>query len=245
MGLTKQLRKLADWLETPGYREARRLRVPHELYRLFGRVNAWGKVASVLDVGANNGHFSRAAAQCFPDATVHAFEPLQVCQEKLQKTARRFGRIQVHQLALGEEQGMVTMYENAYPDSSSLLPMTERHKDLWPKTRNETPIEVRRETLDDLRDRVGDGPHFLKLDVQGYELHVLKGAEKTLPHTLAVMCEVLFENLYDGQADFPELLRFMGERGFRFAEFIGEARIPPLGELAFADAVFVNDRLRA
>jgi FkbM family methyltransferase len=203
MGLTKQLRKLADWLDAPGYRDARRKRVPYELYRLFGRVNGWGDVATVLDVGANRGHFSRSAVNCFPKATVHAFEPLEVCQDKLVKTANRFGHIEVHQLALGETPGTVTMFENDYPDSSSLLPMTERHKELWPKTKNETKIKVKRETLDNLQNIIGPGPHFMKLDVQGYELHVLKGAGGTLKNTLAVMCEVCFEGLYEDRRIFP------------------------------------------
>lgn len=244
MGLTKQLRKLADWLDAPEYREARRKRVPYNLYRFFKRVKLWGKVATVLDIGANHGHFARAAVNCFPTATVHAFEPLTVCQEKLQRTADRYGRIEVHQLALGEEPGKVTMFENDYPDSSSLLPMTERHKELWPKTRNETEIEVDRQCLDNLHERIGTGPHLIKLDVQGYELHVLKGAQKTLEDTLVVMCEVCFEKFYEGQADFSEIYTFMGEHGFSFAEFVAVSRIPPADEVAFADAVFINNRLR-
>ena len=240
MSLAKELRKWADRLDAPGYSESRRLRVPYPLYRFFGRVQTWGNVRTVLDVGANCGHFSRAAAQCFPSAAVHAFEPLKVCQQALQKVALRFPQVRVHPVALGERVGEVTMHENAFPDSSSLLTMTERHKQLWPKTRQETPITVPLQTLDGLREHFGAGPHFLKLDVQGYELNVLRGAEATLRDTLVVFTEVLFEQFYEGQVDFPTMFDFMRARGFRFVEFASECRLPPRGEVAYTDAVFLK-----
>lgn len=87
------------------------------------------------------------------------------------------------------------------------------------------------------------GPHLLKLDVQGYELSVLRGAEETLKDTLVVFTEVLFDQFYEGQADFPAMLEFMRARGFRFVEFASECRLPPLGKMVYADAVFVNERL--
>ena len=214
MSLAKELRKLADRLDAPGYSQSRRWRIPYPLYRFFGRVQAWGTVQTVLDVGANWGHFSRAAAQFFPNAIIHAFEPLTVCQPVLQKVAERFPKIQIHPTALGERAGTVEMFENEFPDSSSLLTMTERHKKLWPKTRNEKRITVPLQTLDGLREQFGVGPHFLKMDVQGYELNVLLGAEETLKDTLVVFTEVLFDQFYEGQADFPAMLDFMRTRGF-------------------------------
>ena len=240
MSLAKELRKLADRLDAPGYAESRHLRVPYPLYRFFGRVKAWGAVRTVLDVGANVGQFSRAAAQCFPGVAVHAFEPLTVCQPALRKVSERFPQIQIHPVALGEQAGEVAMNENEYPDSSSLLTMTERHKELWPKTRNEKRVTVPMQTLDGLREQLGPGPHFLKMDVQGYEMNVLRGAEETLKATSVVFTEVLFDQFYEGQADFSAMLEFMRDRGFRFVEFASESRMPPLGELAYADAVFVK-----
>jgi FkbM family methyltransferase len=243
MRLAKELRKMADRLDAPGFRESRRLRIPYPLYRLFGRVKAWGEIHSVLDVGANCGQFARAAAQCFPGVAIHAFEPLHCCQTSLCKLRDQFSQVQIHRIALGDETGTVEMFENDYPDSSSLLRMTERHKEYWPRTRNETIIHVPIQTLDGLKSEIGGGPHFLKMDVQGYELHVLRGAEDTLRNTHVVMCEVLFEPFYDEQADFSEIHDFLRDRDFRFAEFVGECRMPPRGELAFADAVFVKSPL--
>ena len=64
-----------------------------------------------------------------------------------------------------------------------------------------------------------------------------------LRQTAVVMMEVLFEPLYEGQADFRELLNFMADQGFRFIEFADERRLPPLGKLVYADGVFLNEQL--
>ena len=119
MSLATELRKLADRLDAPGYAESRRLRVPYPLYRFFGRVQAWGAARTVLDVGANSGQFSRAAAQCFPGVTVHAFEPLAVCQPALRKVAERFPQVQIHPVALGERAGEMARTRTSIPTQAA------------------------------------------------------------------------------------------------------------------------------
>jgi len=245
MSLASELRKCADRLDVPGFAEARRLRVPLDLHRLFARVRALTDIQTVFDVGANRGQFARAAAVCFPGAVVHAFEPLAVCQEQLRQVAAGRPQVQIHPLALGDSTGMVEMFQNDYAPSSSLLPMEERHKELWPHTTGTKKISVSLDTLDNLAARLGaHGPAFLKLDVQGFELHVLRGAANTLRETAVVMSEVLFENLYAGQTDFRALANLLSEHGFRFLEFAEERRLPPLGRLVYADAVFVKEGLK-
>jgi len=245
MSLAGELRKLANRLDVPGFAEARRQRVPLELYRFFDRVKKLSDIRTVLDVGANTGEFARWVARCFPTATIHAFEPLTVCQSSLQQIATAHSQVQVHPLALGDSTGTVEMFQNDYAPSSSLLPMEERHKELWPKTVNARKISVPLDTLDNMAVRLAlHGPAFLKLDVQGFELHVLRGATNTLRATDVVMSEVLFENLYAGQADFRTLANFLAGHGFRFLEFADERRLPPLGRLVYADAVFVKEGLK-
>ena len=56
---------------------------------------------------------------------------------------------------------------------------------------------------------------FVKLDVQGYELQVLKGAVQTLAKCTHVYAECSEVALYDGQSLRPAITAFLGERGFR------------------------------
>jgi FkbM family methyltransferase len=244
MSLAKELRKLADRFDTPGATAARRLRVPLDLFRCFERIKSDFAIRTVLDVGANRGEFARYCADCFPNANIHCFEPLSGCQPSLQALAAQHSRIRLHPVALGESRGQVEMFENDYSPSSSLLPMQDRHRELWPKTVGTKKIQVPMETLDRVAEQAQfPAAIFLKLDVQGFELHVLRGAGAVLQRTTVVQMEVLFEPLYEGQADFRTLLNFMAERGFRFVEFADERRLPPLGKLIYADAIFVNERL--
>lgn len=75
-------------------------------------------------------------------------------------------------------------------------------------------VEVQSTTLDSVMDREGlDFPDFLKLDTQGSELDILRGASDTLAHTSLVEVEVEFYQMYEGQplfADVDTLLRSYG-----------------------------------
>ena len=137
MSFANELRKLADRLDTPEAAQARRLHVPLNYYRCFKRIQGeFATIRTVLDAGANRGEFACFAAEFFPDATIHCFEPLPVCQPLLQAVAAARTQVRVHACALGETSGTAEMFENDYAPSSSLLPMEERHRELWPKTAN-------------------------------------------------------------------------------------------------------------
>ena len=246
MSLAGELRKVADRLSTPGAKEARRLRVPLDLFRLYRRLQEITPIKTVLDVGANTGEFAAWTSRCLPEATVHMFEPLEVYHGRLRALAESSPRLEMHPCALGDKPSRQQMFQNDYSPSSSLLPMKDRHRELWPKTAGDRPVEVEVKTLDAFRAANSFAePAFLKLDVQGFELHVLRGAKECLANGVsAVMCETLFEGLYDGQVEFPQMLQFMSEHGFRFLEFADERRMGKYGRLVYADALFVRQDLR-
>jgi FkbM family methyltransferase len=245
MSIAGELRRIAERLDTPDARPARRLRVPLPLYRLFQRILLLTPVHTVLDIGANVGQFSEWAAKCFPEADIHAFEPLPSCVAELKKVAARFPRIQTHAHALSFETGEAEMFENDYAPSSSLLKMTDRHREIWPKTAKDKKVMVPIETLDGVLGKTPiKGPAFLKIDVQGFELNVLRGAEKTLREVAVIQSEVQFDAFYENQTDFLDLQNFLAEHGFRFAEFADERRLNDEQRLVYADAVFVKKELR-
>ena len=77
-------------------------------------------------------------------------------------------------------------------------------------------LEGRAERLDDLFERVrGAGRSFyLKIDTQGYEAQVLRGAERSLEHIATVQLEMSLVPLYAGQALFGELHADLTRRGY-------------------------------
>lgn len=126
----------------------------------------------VFDVGANVGNRTKPLLNL--GAKVIAVEPQKECIEILQ---RKFGAsITIVPFGLGEEEGMQDFYiSNANPISSFSSEWIESLKNgrfkgyTWAK-----PIKIKMTTLDKLIAGYGL-PKFIKIDVEGYELEVLKG----------------------------------------------------------------------
>jgi hypothetical protein len=116
----------------------------------------------------------------------------------------------------------------------------------------EHSITTRR--LDDL-DGLGD-VDMVKIDVQGAELAVFKGAERVLSKALFVHAEVEFVELYEGQPLFAEIDQFLRASGFQFHTFegFGQRSFKPLvvaqnqnrglRQLLWSDAIYVRDFLK-
>jgi hypothetical protein len=76
-------------------------------------------------------------------------------------------------------------------------------------------VEVR--ALDDVADPAWPSPWLLKIDVQGFELEVLRGGVATLPRVAEVYVECSFFELYEGQALADEVIAFLLASGLRLA----------------------------
>ncbi|MGB0579777.1 MAG: FkbM family methyltransferase [Limisphaerales bacterium] len=245
MSFAGELRRIAERLDTPDARPARRMRIPLPLYRMFNRIRLLTPVNTILDVGANIGEFSEWVAKFWPEAKIHAFEPLPCCLSPLQQVAARHPQVSIHEFALGEKSGEAEMFENEFSPSSSLLPMTDRHREIWPKTAKDKPVNVPIRTLDAfVEENQLSTPTLLKLDVQGFEINVLRGASKALKNVAVILSEVQFDAFYEDQTDFLDLQILLKEHGFRFLEFADERRLNEEHRLVYADAVFVRHELR-
>lgn len=100
--------------------------------------------------------------------------------------------------------------------SSSIFSSTNAMRARWPEVRETGRTELyRTQTLDALLDGLGFGQvDLLVADVQGAELLVLKGAQRTLATAKAVICEVSTTPLYEGGVLYPELAAFLEAHGF-------------------------------
>jgi FkbM family methyltransferase len=83
-------------------------------------------------------------------------------------------------------------------------------------------------------------PDFLKLDVQGYELEVLKGGERLLESVEAVMMEVNLIAVYEGAPLVHEVVSYMAARGFRVYDVCTFFRRPYDNALWQMDMIFVR-----
>jgi FkbM family methyltransferase len=171
---------------------------------------------TVIDVGANRGQFTLYGLARLPSAHIIAFEPLPGAMEHMTRLFHGEDRVEVVPFALGDAEGEAVMHLSAREDSSSLLPIGGRQVSTFPGTEEVGTTRADLRTLDSvLADRELMRPALLKIDVQGYELSVLRGAEQTLRSFDQVLVEASFVELYEGQALFPDISHYLEAHGFR------------------------------
>jgi FkbM family methyltransferase len=204
-------------------------------------------VRAVIDVGANDGGFCRFITRFFPDAELHCFEPLEQPFAALQQWlhGRRQARSQAYRLALADHAGVATFVEHVgHSASSSFLEATAQSKEEFPVIRDSQPrtVEVPMSTLDAWAQDTGfvaDERTLLKLDVQGFELPVLRGAERTLAGIGICITEVCIAHLYVGQSRFADIVALLDRAGLRYIGNLNQHHAED-GSPLFLDAVFVR-----
>jgi len=166
----------------------------------------------IIDVGANNGQFQKAAGYHFPNAEIHSFEPIPELYQNLLK--RNQNKVQNYNLALGNEIGTLAFNKNKYNHSSSFHKIS-KDNDNFPST-EVTQITVNIERLDSFSSNIDfKGITLLKLDVQGFEIEVLKGGANTIrKHIDFIIIEANFVKLYEDQPSFTQLNFYLNELGF-------------------------------
>ena len=200
-------------------------------------------IRTVIDVGANKGQFAKYILGIFPDAELFCFEPLPAAFNQLNAWAdtSKSKKIRVFNMAIGEREGTVEMhYHTDHSPSSSLLRTTELCESLYTVAQEQESITVPLTTLDNaLEDFLYDMPRdiLIKLDVQGYEDRVILGGQKTLVQARAIITEVSLKNLYEGQAEFNEIVNAIYALGFRYSGSL-EQSYDSRGNVVFFDAVF-------
>ena len=203
-------------------------------------------IKGVVDVGAHKGSFARRIAKIFPCAHLLCVEPQPEPFAELERWASGLGRrVTTFQGALGDRIGSVTMRRLAdHLPSSSILAATPTMRKLFPATQRADLIEVPLTTLDVLltdRDAAYSSDLLLKLDVQGYEMAVLRGAERSLARMRAIIIEVSLLPLYEGQPTFAEIVGHLATQGLQYRGNIEQVLAPaPRNEVAYIDALFMG-----
>jgi FkbM family methyltransferase len=209
---------------------------PGELMMLQG-------VDVVLDVGAAVGNYGRWIREAGYRGRIYSFEPLSAAFKQLERNVASDPLWECRQLALGPEAGTAEINVAGNSDSSSLLPMEERHEKSAPSSIYIGTETVEVSTLDAIWDEfVGDARRvFVKLDVQGYELETLRGGAKALPKIYGLQAELSLVPLYEGGPLWTEVIEFMTEQGMHVAGLEPGHADPQTGEMLQCDAIFIRD----
>jgi FkbM family methyltransferase len=186
--------------------------------------------AVIFDVGAASGEWARMAAKLWPKARIFGFEPNESRTAELERTRDELPSFDFERCFLGASGAIVeyadrgtqtSLFEGGASGASARAPMR---------------------TLDDVvRQGRARAPDLIKLDVQGYELEVLRGASDALVGCAAVIMEVSWYPIGPDMPLVQHALAFMRERGFVWYDVLGIYRRPSDDALAQMDFLFLRE----
>ena len=207
-------------------------------------------VISILDIGANIGDITAAYRSVFPEAVIYGFEPFPAAFDQYRRRFEGNRFVRPIQSAVGRQAGTATFYVNHNNVTNSCLPAA-REARYWAESPSDiellTSLQVPLITLDDFCRQQGITEiQILKMDVQGAELHVLEGASEKLNEgsILLVYTEMLFVPLYERQAFFYEIARFLSQFGYTLFDVYNGTH-GQSGNLKWADGLFLSPQVRA
>ena len=197
---------------------------------------------TVIDVGANVGQFTVAAANIFKCAEIYAFEPIPRCAEKLRSHTSGLSNVHIVNKAVGDRNAKADFYLNAYDQASSLLQLNQEKSNPSGIPKESRVLRVDVTTLDAyLSDKVLQRPALLKIDVQGAERLVVEYGRKSLKEIDYVVMEVSFESMYEDAPLFMEMVGIMKELDFTFLKPVGFIKGLDGMQIIQADILFKNN----
>lgn len=216
------------------------------LWRVSRLLRAKG-IDVVLDVGANDGEYASTLRRHGFERKIVSFEPVASAFRGLEANALADEAWYAVQLALGAvDEDVVINVAGNNATSSSILPMLDRHLESAPTSAYVSSEKVRQRRLDDVLSDIGVGPEdrvFLKLDVQGYERHVLDGATDLLAsdRLLGLQTELSLTPLYDRGTQWRDAVDRVLGAGMTLMSLDPGWTDLSSGQMLQADAVFFRE----
>ena len=184
-----------------------------------------------IDIGAYDGQWTLSFQREFPDCRMLMIEAMEGKADRLRQVSDQSGGAIDYRIAvLGARHGEPVRWIEMDSGSSAL----EEHS-RYPRSATTRTLS----TLDALLGPDAPRVDFMKLDVQGYELEVLRGATRVMGQAHAIYMEVSLVPVNDGCPLIHEVLQFMDAHSFRLLDFCSQNRRKD-GTLWQTDLMFVR-----
>lgn len=193
------------------------------------------KPATVIDVGVAGG--TTPLYKLFPDAEFILVEPLEEFRPRIEEIVKDLKSAHFIRAAAASSRGNITF--NVHPDLEGSSMFREEED----SNVNGVERTVPTVTLDEVcAERKTKPPYLIKIDTQGSEIEVLKGAGNIMPHAELITMEVSLFEFYKGAPLISDCIEFMLKNGFAVYDLF-DLRYRRLdGAMSQVDIVFVKDK---
>jgi FkbM family methyltransferase len=206
---------------------------PRDFTSALGRIVDTGvKLEQIVDVGASDGTWTRKCLGVLPQADYFLVDPLIENQSSLETLCAESSNVSFWSGALGQATGVLDLF--VHGDQSSFMP-----SQFGVGGQDAREVEIR--TLDSFLETGRlQPPSFIKADVQGFEVEVLKGARRCLESTELLLLEVSFQCVYDKAPLAHEVISFVAEQGFQIYDICSYIQRTRDGVLMQSDLLFAK-----
>ena len=215
---------------------------PIEIIR---RIFSTNDVNTIIDGGASIGDISLKFSNYFPKSNVYCFEPYSEFNQLLRERFKNNEKISIYPYALNSNNEDLNLYINKSKGTNSTLPPASNGVSIYGTQFENTGLERTKGISLDNWAKQNSIYHIdiLKLDVQGTELDVLKGANGLMANNGidALLLEVNFQNCYRNQSGWDALVSYLTNLGyclFNFYNFYYHE-----GRLVQSDAIFFRNEI--
>lgn len=209
--------------------------------KLFEHYN----VDLVFDIGANKGQYAVGIMDAGYKNRIVSFEPLSSVYSVIKKESEKYSNWDVApQCAVGARKEEIEINISANSVSSTLLNMLDSHIEGAPDSKVIGKEKVQVYPLDEIGvDYVKAAKNiFLKIDVQGFEQEMLKGAQSMLEKAKGLEIEISLVPLYENQSWLlPEILEYMSAKGFAMTSIVPAFTDNKTGQVLQCNGIFFRN----
>lgn len=215
----------------------------HTLRTHLQRIISDYAVNAIIDVGANEGGFGASVRSLGFTGNIYSFEPVAEAFGKLSLAATNDPQWTVFNFALGAEEAESIIHVSKFSQFSSILNAND-YGNSWENMKVESHEKIRVRTLDNCfaegliprQKRI-----LLKMDTQGFDLQVFRGADLCLENVCCMLSELSLIPAYSGMPHYLEALSVYESKGLSVSGFYPITRNPALA-LNEVDCMLVNTR---
>jgi FkbM family methyltransferase len=199
----------------------------------------------IIDVGANEGQSIKRFDLIFNNCVIHSFEPIKKCFDQMVENYPNKKFIK-NNYALGDKNTNKKFFINKHSYTSSFNRINKSYDQLHKKDKTKNNIKVKTITLDTYIDlNKIKKIDILKIDTQGYELNVLKGAKNSLKKNIFhfVEVEIILCDYYEKKINLHQIDRIMCENNFDLFN-LQEFTYNKDSQIKWFDLLYINKKFK-